>query len=114
MFVLLFVAAIFYRRRPAMHKRLMLLTAVNFLPPALDRIPVASLQALGPLWFFGFPTALALAVPRTRRVPKRSGGQGVRRGNCCSGGLVRREADADANGRVDEPRDLADGFRLMC
>ena len=26
----------------------------------LGRIPIASLQAIGPLWFFGFPTALAL------------------------------------------------------
>jgi hypothetical protein len=59
-FVLLFGAAIIYRRRPAAHKRLMLLTAINFLPPAIARIPIASLQALGPLWFFGFPTALTL------------------------------------------------------
>ncbi len=38
----------------------MLLTAINFLPPAIARIPIASLQALGPLWFFGLPTVLAL------------------------------------------------------
>ena len=37
-FALLFGAAILYRRRPAAHKRLMLLTAVNFLPPALARV----------------------------------------------------------------------------
>jgi hypothetical protein len=37
----------------------MLLTALNFLPPALARIPVAPLQATGPLFFFGFPTAVA-------------------------------------------------------
>ena len=37
MFVALFGAAIYYRRRPAEHKRLMLLTAVNFLPPAIAR-----------------------------------------------------------------------------
>jgi hypothetical protein len=60
MFALLFGAAIFYRRRPAEHKRLMLLTAINFLPPAVARIPIPSLQALGPLWFFGFPTVLML------------------------------------------------------
>ena len=59
-FALLFGAAIFYRRKPAAHKRLMLLTAVNFLPPALARIPIASLQSLGPLWFFGVPTVLTL------------------------------------------------------
>ena len=59
MFALLFGAAIYYRRHAASHKSLMLLTAVNFLPPALARIPVAALQASGPLWFFGFPTAVA-------------------------------------------------------
>ena len=39
---------------------MMLLTAINFLPPALGRIGIAPLQALGPLWFFGFPTAIAI------------------------------------------------------
>jgi hypothetical protein len=61
MFTIFFGAAIYYRKRPAEHKRLMLLTAINFLPPALGRIPIASLQAAGPLWFFGFPLALALS-----------------------------------------------------
>lgn len=59
-FVILFSAAILLRKRPADHKRLMLLTVVNFLPAAVARIPIPSLQALGPLWFFGFPTALVL------------------------------------------------------
>lgn len=70
MFVLLFGGAIYYRRRPAAHKSLMLLTAVNFLPPALARIPILTLQSLGPLWFFGFPTllmAVSLLVDRRRR-----------------------------------------------
>jgi hypothetical protein len=60
MFTLFFGAAIYYRRQAAAHKRLMLLTAINFLPPALARIPTERLQALGPLWFFGFPTAIAV------------------------------------------------------
>lgn len=60
MFAIFFGAAIIYRRRPADHKRLMLLTAINFIPPAIARIPIPALQALGPLWFFGFPTAIAL------------------------------------------------------
>jgi hypothetical protein len=34
MFAILFGAAVYYRRRPATHKRLMLLTVINFLPPA--------------------------------------------------------------------------------
>jgi hypothetical protein len=61
MFTIFFVAAIYYRKKPAQHKMLMLLTALNFLPPAIARIPIAPLQALGPLWFFGFPTVLALS-----------------------------------------------------
>lgn len=60
MFALLFSAAIYYRKKPAAHKSLMLLTAVNFLPPAIARIPIAPLQAAGPLWFFGLPTVLTL------------------------------------------------------
>ena len=60
MFAVLFGGAVYYRKKPAEHKRLMLLTAINFLPPAVARIPIAPLQAAGPLWFFGFPTALAL------------------------------------------------------
>ena len=60
MFAIFFGAAVYYRRKPAEHKRLMLLTAVNFLPPAIARIPIATLQATGPLWFFGLPTVLVL------------------------------------------------------
>lgn len=59
-FAIFFGAAIYYRKNAANHKRLILLTAFNFLPPAIARIPVASLQALGPLWFFGFPDLLLL------------------------------------------------------
>jgi hypothetical protein len=59
-FAILFTAAILLRKRSADHKRLMLLTIVNFLPPAVARIPIPSLAALGPLWFFGFSAALAL------------------------------------------------------
>ncbi len=60
MFALFFGAAIYYRRQPAAHKSLMLLTAINFVPPAIARLPIAALQALGPLWFFGFPSVLAV------------------------------------------------------
>jgi hypothetical protein len=58
----LFGAAIWYKGRPADHKRLMLLTVLNFLPPAIGRFPVASLQVLGPLFFFGVPTLLAIVL----------------------------------------------------
>jgi hypothetical protein len=60
-FAIFFSGAIYYRKRPANHKRLMLLTVINFLPPALARIPVEAIQSSGPLFFFGFPTVLALA-----------------------------------------------------
>lgn len=60
LFAIFFGAAIYFRKRAANHKAMMLLTAVNFLPPALGRIQIASVQALGPLFFFGVPTLLAL------------------------------------------------------
>ncbi len=62
MFAVLFGAAIYYRKRPAHHKRLMLLTVINFLPPAIARIPIESLQATGPLFFFGVPTVLTIGL----------------------------------------------------
>jgi hypothetical protein len=60
MFAGLFGAAFYYRRQPASHKRLMLLTAVNFLPPALARFPFDWVQNAGPLFFFGVPTLIAI------------------------------------------------------
>ena len=66
-FALLFGAAIYYRRRPAEHKSLMLLTALNFLPPALGRIQIPALQAIGPLWFFGVPSVIALVCVALER-----------------------------------------------
>lgn len=62
MFAILFGAAIYYRRQPANHKRLLLLTVVNFLPPAVARIPIESLRAFGPLYFFGVPTLITIAL----------------------------------------------------
>ncbi|MBP6001806.1 MAG: hypothetical protein KA746_00090 [Pyrinomonadaceae bacterium] len=59
-FAAFFGAAMYFRKNAANHKRLMLLTMINFLPPAVARIPVASLQSLGPLFFFGVPTLVAI------------------------------------------------------
>jgi len=59
-FAILFGAAIYYRKRPANHKRLILLTVINFLPPALARIDF--LAPFGPLTFFGIPAVLAIAA----------------------------------------------------
>ena len=62
LFAILFGAAIYYRKQPANHKRLLLLTVINFLPPAIARIPIASLQAFGPLYFFGVPTVITIGL----------------------------------------------------
>lgn len=61
-FGVLFAAAIYYRKNPAHHRRLMILTAINFLPPALARIKIDALQNLGPLYFWGFPDVLAILM----------------------------------------------------
>ncbi len=61
-FAVLFGAAIYYRKNAPTHKRLILLTVINFLPPALARFPGGLLEAYGPLWFFGVPTVLTLAL----------------------------------------------------
>jgi hypothetical protein len=60
-FGILFAAAIYYRRNAANHKRLMLLTVLNFVPPALGRFPFGLTDSFGPLWFYGVPDILAIA-----------------------------------------------------
>ena len=61
-FSALFAAAVYYRKRPANHRRLMLIIAISLLPPAVARIPIPSLQAFGPLFFFGLPSLLCLVA----------------------------------------------------
>ena len=61
LFIVLFAGAIYYRKRPAEHKSLMLLTAVNFLPAALFRVsPVPDQYFATILWAFGLPVVLAV------------------------------------------------------
>ena len=61
LFVVFFTAAIYYRKRAAEHKSLMLLTAINFLPAALFRVaPVPPEYTM--LWAFGIPALLAVAA----------------------------------------------------
>lgn len=57
-FAFLFAGAIYYRRKPANHKRLILLTVLNFLPPALGRFPFE--WAGTPPFFWGVPDVLAI------------------------------------------------------
>ena len=62
LFALCFGGAIYYRKRPAEHKTLMLMTAINFLTPAFARIPLFP-PGLGfrIAQVFGIPALLALA-----------------------------------------------------
>ena len=72
LFAVFFGAAIYYNKNLANHKRLMLLTVINFLPPALARIPLDFVAKLGPLLFFGVPTLLfiGLLIYDSRRTGK--------------------------------------------
>jgi hypothetical protein len=60
LFVVFFAGAVYYRKRPAEHKSLMLLTAINFLPAALFRVPLFAGENTM-LWAFGIPALMAVA-----------------------------------------------------
>jgi hypothetical protein len=61
LFVVFFAGAIYYRKRPAEHKSLMLLTAINFMPAALFRIaPVPDQYTI--FFAFGVPALMAVAA----------------------------------------------------
>jgi hypothetical protein len=60
LFVIFFAGAIYYRKRPAEHKTLMLMTAINFMPPALGRIHLLP-ASMAILWAVGVPCAVAIA-----------------------------------------------------
>jgi hypothetical protein len=57
-FALLVGVALWQRRRPDIHKRLMLLASLGMLTPAIARIPLPLIQAGGPPLYFG----LALGI----------------------------------------------------
>lgn len=59
LFMIFFAGAIFWRKRPAEHKSLMLMTAINFLPAAVGRIPLVPANLII-LWAFGVPDLIAL------------------------------------------------------
>ncbi len=61
-FAVLFGAAVYYRKNSANHKRLILLTIINFLPPAIARFPGDLTNTFGPLWFYGVPTILTIGL----------------------------------------------------
>lgn len=59
-FAVLVGLAIYYRKRVEIHKRLMLLTAVNLLAAAIARIPLGVIETYGPWAFFGFTDLVML------------------------------------------------------
>lgn len=58
LFVIFFGGAIYFRKRAAEHKTLMLMTALNFLAPALARLPFVPPEYFM-LWTFGTPVLIA-------------------------------------------------------
>lgn len=60
-FAILVGTALYYRKRLDIHKRLMLVAAVNMMTPAIARIPLSFIINGGPLAFFGL-TDLILVV----------------------------------------------------
>jgi hypothetical protein len=61
-FALLIGAGFYYRRRPDVHKRLMLLATIAILPAAVARLPFDFIQQVGPLAFFGLPDLFVLVL----------------------------------------------------
>lgn len=61
MFALLVGVALWNRRRPAIHGRLMLLATLGILTPAIGRIPLGVIQHGGPPVFFGLALMIILA-----------------------------------------------------
>ncbi|HUR98264.1 MAG TPA: hypothetical protein VMZ26_09400 [Pyrinomonadaceae bacterium] len=61
LFAVLFAGAIYYRKRPTEHKTLMLLTAINFVPAALFRIPAVAPEYMV-FWAFGTPALVAVTI----------------------------------------------------
>jgi hypothetical protein len=57
-FAALVGAALYYRRRPELHKRLMLVATIALLPPGIARWPIASMGT--PLVFFGLTDLILL------------------------------------------------------
>jgi len=60
-FSMLIGLALYFRRKLDVHKRLMLLAAINLLTPAIARIPLNFIINGGPLAFFGLTDVVLLA-----------------------------------------------------
>jgi hypothetical protein len=60
-FSILVTAALLYRRKPEIHKRLMLCATIAILAPATSRLPFAFIRHIGPVAFFGLADLVLLA-----------------------------------------------------
>lgn len=60
-FAIFFAGAIYYRKKPAQHKTLMLMTAINFAPAAIARIPILPPEYVI-AQFLVFPAILGIAA----------------------------------------------------
>lgn len=61
-FGILIGAALYFRRRPDTHKRLMLLATIAILPAAVARLPIGFIQTGGPFLFFGLSDLFILPL----------------------------------------------------
>ena len=61
-FSILIGLALYFRRNLPVHKRLMLLAAINLLPPAIARIPFSFIYNNGPLAFYALTDLCLLAA----------------------------------------------------
>ena len=61
-FGILVGAAFYFRRKPDVHKRLMLLATIGILPAAVARLPFDFIQQTGPLAFFGLADLFIIPV----------------------------------------------------
>jgi hypothetical protein len=62
LFGILTGAALYFRRRPDTHKRLMLLGTIAILPAAVARLPIGFIETGGPLVFFGLSDLFILPM----------------------------------------------------
>jgi hypothetical protein len=70
-FAILVVAGLYYRQRPDVHKRLMLLSTISILPPGIARLPFDFILGTGPLAFFGLADLVLLACATYDTITRR-------------------------------------------
>lgn len=61
-FAILFASIILLRKDAASHKRLVLVSVVNFIGPSIARLPFPFIPALGAWYFFGVPSLIGIAL----------------------------------------------------